>query len=71
MAFLVTEEIIAETETELTIRFTSRGRIHERVVKKIEGKTNEEMLKRWHRRMTIMTLQNRVRYKKPAVESNE
>ena len=67
MAFLVTEEIINETETELTIKFTSRGRIHEKTVKKIEGKTNDEMLKLWHRRMTLMTLQNRVRYKKPEV----
>jgi len=65
MAFLVTEEIINETDTELTIRFTSRGRIYERTVKKIEGKTNEEMLKMWHRRITLDTLQNRIRYKKP------
>jgi len=66
MAFLVTEEIIAETETELTIRFTSRGRIYERTVPKVEGKTNEELLKRWHRRITLDTLQNRIRYKRPA-----
>jgi len=65
MAFLVTEEIIAETETELTIRFTSRGRIYEKTVSKVEGKTNEELLKRWHRRITFQTLQNRIRYKKP------
>lgn len=65
MAFLVTEEIINETDTELTIRFTSRGRIHERTVKKIEGLDNDQMLKKWHRRITLETLQNRIRYKKP------
>lgn len=61
MARLVEETIISETDTELVVRFTRRnGRYIERTINKIEGLTNEELLKRWHHRITLEVLQNRI-----------
>ena len=59
---LITEQILSETETELTIRFTrNSGKYQDKTVPKIEGKTNEQMLEIWHRRMTVHILKNRIR----------
>lgn len=61
MARLIEEQIVAEDATSLTIRFTRRnGRYIDRVVPKVDGMTNEQLLNRWHRRMTIEYLQNRI-----------
>lgn len=61
MARLIEEQIIAEDDSTLTIRFTRRnGRFIDRVVNKVEGMTNEQVLNRWHRRMTLDTLQRRI-----------
>lgn len=63
---LITEEIIAEDDNTLTIRFTNRAntRFRERTVNKVEGMTNEDLLRRWHRRMTIEYLQRPFRFKR-------
>ena len=61
MARLIEEQIIAEDDSTLTVRFTRRnGRYIDRVINKVEGMTNEQLLNRWHRRMTIQTLQRRI-----------
>lgn len=61
MARVIEEQIVAEDATSLTIRFTRRnGRYIDRVVPKVDGMTNEQLLNRWHRRMTIEYLQNRI-----------
>lgn len=61
MARLIEEQIIAEDATTLTIRFTRQnGKYLDQVVNKVEGMTNEELLNRWHRRMTLAHLQRRI-----------
>ena len=61
MARLIEEEILSEDSTTLTIRFKRQnGKYLDRQVRKIEGMTNEEVMNRWHRRMTIEYLQNRI-----------
>lgn len=60
MARLIEESIINEDDTTVTIRFVRRnGKYLDKTVNKIEGKTNEDLLKRWHHIMTLDTLQNR------------
>lgn len=67
---LISEEIIAEDENTLTIRFTNRSgtRYRDRTVRKFEGVTNEDLLRRWHRRMTLEYLQRPFRFKRIITE---
>jgi hypothetical protein len=71
MAF-VTEQILAETDTTLTIKFTSRnGNELIKVVTKIAGKTNEQMLAIWHTKMVLLYLEYAIkknRFKRTIVE---
>lgn len=61
MARLVEEQIISEDDTTVTIRFTRRnGKYLDKTVNKLDGLTNEDLLARWHRRMTLDVLQNRI-----------
>lgn len=58
---MIEESIVSEDENTVTIRFTRRnGKYMDRVVPKVEGVTNEELLARWHRRVTLEHLQNRI-----------
>jgi len=67
---LISEEIISETETQLEIKFTSKnGRSTTKTVNKIDGYTNDQLLQRWHRRMTLEYLQRPVTFKRPATTS--
>lgn len=62
MARLIEEQIIAEDTNTVTIRFTRRnGKFIDKTVNKIDGMTNEQLLTRWHRRMTLEFLQRRIR----------
>jgi hypothetical protein len=66
---LLTEEIINETETTLTIKFSrSNGASLTKEVKKVEGMSNEDIMSRWHRRMTIEYLQRPFKFKKEATQ---
>jgi len=54
---IVSEQILSETDSTLTIKFTSRdGRQLVKTVTKIAGKTNEEMLGIWHNKMALRYL---------------
>ena len=62
---LITEQIVSETDTTLTIKFTSQsGRSRTRTVNKSYGLTNEQLLNRWHRRMTIEYMQKPMTFKR-------
>ena len=62
---LITEQIVSETDATLTIKFSSQsGRSRTRTVNKAEGMTNEQLLQRWHRRMTIEYLQRPMTFKR-------
>jgi len=66
---LITETIVSETDTELTIKFESNnGRSRTKTVNKVEGMTNEDLLNRWHRRMTIEFLQRPFTFKREVTE---
>jgi hypothetical protein len=65
---LISKEIISETETDLEIKFTSRGgRTKTKSVPKVEGMTNEDLIQRWHRRMTLEYLQRPMSFKREQV----
>lgn len=75
MARLIEEEIIAEDAETLTIRFKRRsGRYLDRTIKKIEGITNEQLLTKYHRLVTLEYLQNRIlpnKWIKPEEQTQE
>jgi hypothetical protein len=61
MAKLIEEQILSETNNTVTIRFSRQnGSYIDREVQKVDGLTNEELLLRWHRRITLEYLQNRI-----------
>ena len=63
---LITEEILTETDSDVTIKFTSNsGRTLTKTVNKVEGLTTEQLLNRWHGRMTREYLQRPFRFKRP------
>ena len=72
---VITEQIIAETDADLTIKFTNvRGsvtRSKTKTIKKIDGLTNEQLLERWHRRMTIEFIQRPLSFKRELLEQTE
>lgn len=72
---VITEQIIAETDADLTIKFTNaRGsvtRSKTKTVKKVDGLTNEQLLERWHRRMTIEFIQRPLSFKRELPEQTE
>lgn len=50
---LISEQILKETDSELTIKFTSRsGRELTKTVNKVPELTTEQLMRRWHTRMT-------------------
>jgi hypothetical protein len=66
---LITETIVSETDTQLVIKFeSSNGRSLTKKVNKVEGMTNEDLLRRWHRRMTVEYLQRPFRFKRTITE---
>jgi hypothetical protein len=68
---LIQEQIIAEDESTVTIKFLNRAgtRFKEKTVNKVEGMTNEDLLKRWHRRMTLEYLRSPISFKRVSNES--
>jgi hypothetical protein len=61
---LITEQILSETDTQLTIKFSNKtGRSLTKIINKVDGMTNEDMLRRWHRRMTLEYLQRPFKFK--------
>ena len=67
---LIQEQIITEDDTTITVKFLNRSgtRSKQKVINKIEGMTTENLIKRWHRRMTIEYLRNPLSFKRTVNE---
>lgn len=72
---LVTEQIVSETENTLSIKFIGHnGKEIVRTVTKMAGKTNEDLLRIWHFRMTEKYMQGAIkanRLKRTIVEEGD
>lgn len=66
---ILTEQILNETETTLTIKFSRKnGSFLIKEVQKVEGMSVEDILSRWHRRMTIECLRHPYRFKRESAQ---
>lgn len=63
---LIQEQIISEDESTITVKFLNKNgtRFKQKTINKVEGLTTEQLINRWHRRMTIEYLQRPLSFKR-------